>query len=181
MKIIGFSAKKQGGKDTSVNYLVNKLGEMNVLVVRFADQLKNIVRLCFIPPDWDIDFNSDMDKSRVLPCGKTVRAVLQVVGTDYFRTLWPDVWVNALANKLSACVVDTVLIPDVRFPNEVKAIQEMGGKVIRFTRAPFADEHESETALDGFEEFDAVIDNSQMSIPEQNEAIWTLLNEKGWL
>ena len=37
---------------------------------------------------------------------------------------------------------------DVRFPNEVDAILEAGGEVIKLQRAPLKDDHSSETALD---------------------------------
>ena len=57
------------------------------------------------------------------------------------------------------------IITDVRFPNEVEAIENRGGIVIRIERTPrsygtefIIDEHPSETALDDHN-FDYVIDN----------------------
>ena len=45
-------------------------------------------------------------------------------------------------------------ITDVRFPNEVKLIHSLGGKVIRIEREGFgpANNHVSETAVDGMED-----------------------------
>lgn len=158
--IIGVSAKKQGGKTTFVDILKNKL--VSWKVIRFADKLKEIVIDCFVPPEWHWtvdDLDSETKKNTILPCGKTVRQMLQIVGTDQFRHTWDDCWINAYGKTLWSVLhplapekLDppaAILTPDVRFPNELRYIQEHGGKVIRLTRAPFIeDEHESETALD---------------------------------
>lgn len=199
MVIIGFSGKKQSGKTTAVNDLWDRLGQVTRL--SFADALKDTVTDLFLPSDVSVDWDSDAFKSITHPCGKTYRELLQVFGTDWCRNLWPDVWVNALLKRLENYDDhDIILIGDCRFPNEVKAIQDLGGKVIRLTRAPFADQdqHESETALDemanktkilnmcgynrnaagGGEFFDHVLDNRDMSIPEQNQAVWQLVT--GW-
>jgi hypothetical protein len=110
--------------------------------------------------------------------------------------MYEECWIAAYEKKLSrmpGSLQTCILTPDVRFPNELKAIQEMGGVVIRLTRAPFGDEdrHESETALDEIEQltmasisdippveqlegsllFDAICDNQEMSIEEQED--WT--------
>jgi hypothetical protein len=160
MNIIGVSAKKQGGKSTFVNILKTQLPCWKVL--RFADKLKEIVIDCFVPPEWDwrVDnLDSDEKKNTVLPCGKTVRQLLQLVGTDWFRHTYGDCWINAYGKSLKSVLyplkpeqtlVPLVLTPDVRFPNELRYIQEHGGKVVRLLRAPFEfeDQHESETALD---------------------------------
>lgn len=100
----------------------------------------------------------------------TGREVLQYFGTQIGRQMWDNCWVDATIRKIHMQQPQLAIITDVRFPNEVKGIQDAGGKVLRFTRAPFKDqdEHASETALDGYEGFDAIIDNADMSIPEQN-------------
>lgn len=114
----------------------------------------------------------------------TGRNVMQYFGTDICRKMYNNVWVDATIRQIQAEQVGLALIPDVRFPNEVIGIQEAGGKVIRFLRAPFAgeDEHESETALDDFDldKFDAVIDNREMTIPEQNKAVVEAMQEWDW-
>jgi len=195
-KIIAFSGKKEGGKTTAVDKLTERWGgPLKVLHMSFAGELKRIVRKCFVPSDWNLNFDSDEDKSKVLPCGRTLREMLQLVGTDWFRTVYPDVWVNTLIYELQQLTTNKIIISDVRFPNELQAIQKMGGHVIRLTRNPHNDQHESETALDLIEEatinelnsdvlngmFDAIIDNSKMNVEEQNDAVWRLLEERAWL
>ena len=63
----------------------------------------------------------------------------------------------------------------------MEAVQKAGGKVIRLTRDPFEDEHASENALNEYDGFDCVIDNSSMSIDESNKLLLNTLKEWGWL
>jgi hypothetical protein len=59
---------------------------------------------------------------------------------------------DATIRQIFADNPDVAVIDDVRFPGEVEAIKESEGIVIRLQRAPFRgkDEHESESALDGY-------------------------------
>ena len=117
----------------------------------------------------------------------TAREVMQYVGTDIFRKMYGDVWVDSTIRRIQADGSEFAIITDCRFPNEVKATQEAGGKVVRFTRGPAAneDQHESETALDkdkyDWGNFNAVLDNAEMSVNEQNVAFHKLLSGWGWI
>lgn len=183
-KIIAFSGRKQSGKTTAVSYLckvftgTNPNTERLVEVIDFAAALKEFVIREFCPTWWTLD-TIEYEKGTTLSCGKTVREVLQIVGTDWFRTLDPDYWVKKWKIAVLQSRAETILCADVRFPNEIRAVQSLGGKVIRFLRNPFPDDkHVSETALDVVqktgEAFNAIMDNSDMSIAEQNleTAIW---------
>lgn len=67
----------------------------------------------------------------------TRRRILQWVGTEGFRHLIPDHWVNrALRDCASAikCGALGVVFPDVRFPNEATAIQALDGVIVRVVR-----------------------------------------------
>jgi len=107
------------------------------------------------------------------------RQILQIFGTEICRKIFHDVWVNACLTKVRSEQPELAIITDVRFPNELDGIKKAGGRVIRFTRAPFAgqDEHESETALDNTppSEYNAVMDNAASTIEEQNERTNKLL------
>jgi len=111
------------------------------------------------------------------------REVMQYVGSDIFRRMYGLVWANATINKIKK--EDTIIatITDCRFPNEVKAVQDNGGTVIRLTRDPFHDEHMSETALDpenyDWEQFDHIIDNTELSIDDQCAALYRICVEEG--
>jgi hypothetical protein len=149
--IIGISGKKQSGKSTIANRMHEIFSDIESEIIRFADPLKDIVRDCFIPVEWNWtieSFESEENKRKVTPCGKTVRELLQIVGTDWFRSVYPDAWVNTFRMSMKFSTLPYVFVPDCRFPNELKVIQDMGGIVVRTLRHPFEDNHASETALD---------------------------------
>ena len=113
----------------------------------------------------------------------TAREVMQYVGTDFFRQIYPQVWVDSTIRKINKERADLAVVVDCRFPNEIKGIQDSGGKVIRLTRNMFGkqDTHPSETALDDYDGFDCVIDNQNMTISEQNEAVYNQLVDWGMI
>ena len=106
----------------------------------------------------------------------TVREVLQYVGTDMFRGLDPSIWVNACLHQIKIEQPELALISDVRFENEVKAIQDEQGFVVGLTRSPVkapVEDHISEVAPTRCLEIcDIVIENATLSIPEQNKQIY---------
>lgn len=113
----------------------------------------------------------------------TAREVMQYVGTDFFRKIYPQVWVDSTIRRVEKDSPQLAVVVDCRFPNEVEGIQNSGGKVIRLTRNILGDkdQHDSETALDGYEGFDAIINNQDMSIGEQNEALYNQISEWGFI
>ena len=112
----------------------------------------------------------------------TAREFLQFFGTDICRKIKPDVWTSSCISRIHSSNTELAVVSDCRFPNEVDAIKNAGGKVVRLTRSPHKDEHESETALDnGYNGYDIVIDNAKMSIDETNMALLNALKSWGWL
>ena len=77
--------------------------------------------------------------------------------------MYEPIWVNSCINRIKREQSNLAVIPDVRFPNEAKAIEDAGGTVIRLTRSVFNDQHSSELALDGYP-FTDIIDNKDNSI-----------------
>ena len=98
-------------------------------------------------PTWE---NSSLNKNRG---PMTARELLQYFGTDMMRKMHNDVWVNHAIHRINTEQPEVAIIADVRFPNEVEAILQAGGEVIKLQRAPLKDDHSSETALDA-ENFD---------------------------
>ena len=114
----------------------------------------------------------------------TGREFMQYFGTDICRKMYSDVWANATVNAIKRDDPGIGIITDCRFPNEVEAVKNAGGVVIRLTRSVHGtDEHFSEKALDkdvfDWGKFDAVVDNANMTIQEQNEAIFNELTRLG--
>ena len=69
------------------------------------------------------------------------------------------------------------IITDVRFPNEVDRIKDLGGIIIKVRRNENnKDQHESNTALNGYNKFDYTIDNRKMPLEELVEVIKKIIH-----
>lgn len=116
----------------------------------------------------------------------TARELMQYIGTEIFRKIYGNIWVDALIRKINQEQPDLALVCDVRFPNEVEGIQVAGGKVIRLTRCinPEA-AHDSEIALDknnfDWTKFDCIIDNANLDIEKTNSYIYNQLLQWNWI
>jgi len=113
----------------------------------------------------------------------TAREVMQIVGTNIFRKYFDDsIWVNATFRAIEKEEFDIALISDARFPSEVEGIAKNEGIIFRLLRDICdVDPHESEVALDDYDWESLggnayVIDNREMSIEEQNEETYRLMN-----
>lgn len=115
------------------------------------------------------------------PGKMSAREFLQFFGTDVCRKIYEDVWQARLMNDIAREGSLLAVVDDCRFPNEVQAIQNAGGHVIKLTRNNHKDAHTSECALDMHEGFDAIIDNQNMTIHDTNIEIIRILDEWGWL
>lgn len=108
----------------------------------------------------------------------TNREVMEYFGSQICRKMYPNVWADALIRKIELMKPEIAVVCDVRFPNEVDAIKKAGGKVIRLTRTieeSANNKHISNTALDqdvyDWSNFDAVIDNQNLTIREAQDLI----------
>lgn len=117
-----------------------------------------------------------------LPGFMTAREVMQFVGTEVMRKMYGDCHVRATMSQIQQDSPQIAIIRDTRFPNEVEGTVDEGGYVLRFLRDPNKgkDVHESETALDNYppDKYLSLLDNSNMSIEEQNDAVYHILKHK---
>jgi hypothetical protein len=142
--IIGICGFIGSGKDTIADYLVNNHGFRRE---SFAGTLKDAVSAVF---GWDRTLLEGRTKEarawreqvdpwwaeRLNMPELTPRLMLQLWGTEVCRkSFHDDIWIASLEHKLLASN-DDVVISDCRFPNEIKAITNAGGKVIRVIRGP---------------------------------------------
>lgn len=109
------------------------------------------------------------------------RELLQYFGTDICRKMYSEVWTNRTITDIKNEESDLAVISDARFENEIKAVQAAGGKVIRLTRGETTDGHSSETDLDNFDGYDAVIDTANLSIEESCKQLFNILNDWNWI
>ena len=140
--IIGICGFIGSGKDTAANYLVGWHGFRRD---SFAGALKDAVAAVF---GWDRELLEGLTtearawREQVDPWWAerlgmphlTPRWVLQYWGTEVCRQgFHDDIWIAALENRLRQRTGHTV-ISDVRFPNEVHAIRNAGGRIIWIKR-----------------------------------------------
>jgi len=158
----------------------------------FADPLKIIgIQLFGLTEEQCYGTNEQKDspvniKWENMPLGSgkgfmTAREFLQNFGTEICRKIRSNIWVDSCVNRIEQSETGLAIVPDIRFPNEVKAIQKAGGKVIRLTRKPHEDEHDSENALNDYDGFDHVLDNQDLNIDETNRALLEILKGWGWI
>jgi hypothetical protein len=140
-KVVGFCGFISAGKDTAADYLCNYHGFRRD---SFANSLKDAVSCVF---GWDRILLEGRTKEarewREQPdtwwsnrLGRiiTPRWILQYWGTEVCRHgFHDDIWIASLENKMRK-TTDNIVISDVRFPNEIVAIHNTGGIVVRIKR-----------------------------------------------
>lgn len=137
--IVGFIGS---GKDTAADYLVNLHGFRRE---SFAGNLKDAISVVF---GWNREMlegrsrQSREWREQVDPWWSerlgiphlTPRWILQYWGTEVCREgFHNDIWIASLENKLRS-IQDNVVITDCRFPNEIAAIRNQGGRIVWIQR-----------------------------------------------
>lgn len=157
--LIGLMGRKGAGKDTAAGVLL----EQDFRRVAFADPLKDALlevdpiipaNLRGAPPlrlsdlvrcyGWDKSKNAYPE----------VRRLLQTYGVAIRDVVDSEAWVRIAEQKIADAHADgvSVVVTDVRFPNEAHLIRRLTGSLVRVDRPTMAadDEHVSETALDAY-------------------------------
>ena len=142
--IIGICGLIGAGKDTAADYLVNFHGFRRD---SFASSLKDAVASIFgwnremlegrtkHAREWREEIDPWWSQRLNMP-ELTPRLILQLWGTEVCRqNFHDDIWIASLENRLRKAE-DNIVISDCRFPNEITAIRNSGGRVIRIVRGP---------------------------------------------
>lgn len=170
-RLIGlYSPRMQSGKSTVAEHL--QLNH-NFKRISFAEPLKQMVRGMLFEltgsgttADNMVYFHQKEDKIDDL--GVTPRWIMQTLGTEWGRDLiHPDLWIKIAMAKVRRLLSQgfSVVIDDMRFPNEYRAVKELGQAWIIMRSVcdkdnswADLDAHASEGQLDWFE-FDNVLFN----------------------
>ena len=144
MRVILISGSARFGKDSTA-FMMKELLEKQkkkVLIIHYADNLKLFAKNYF-------GWSGQKDQKG--------RELLQWLGTDVVRNNYEDTWVDMIIALLKGIktLYDYVIIPDVRFPNEIdKMCDNFNCITVRIIRPDFenglTDEqknHPSEVAL----------------------------------
>ena len=145
--IVGLVGFIGSGKGTAGDIL----SEFGFIKESFAGSVKDIASVMFGWPrhllegdtDESRNFREEPDEGWSKKFGRpfTPREALQKIGTEVGRDLFhTDFWVQVLDAKVDS--KKHYVITDVRFPNEIKWIQDQGGIVIEIQRGENPDWYE---------------------------------------
>lgn len=147
MRVILISGSARFGKDSTA-FMMKELLEKQkkkVLIIHYADNLKLFAKNYF-------GWSGQKDQKG--------RELLQWLGTDVIRKNYEDTWVDMVVALLKGIktLYDYIIIPDVRFPNEIDRMRDNFDCItVRVIRSNFDNglteeqrKHPSETALDNY-------------------------------
>lgn len=130
--LIGLYGKARSGKTTVSDYLQreHRFGDLS-----FAHPLKALVAELF---DMTLDqlYDETLKEKIDLRYGMSPRRILQHLGTDVFREIYPNIWVDHLIRRYRKIKSPGLrfVVSDVRFKNEKEAIEKEGGVVWKIVR-----------------------------------------------
>jgi hypothetical protein len=191
--IISLSGKIGSGKDTVAKIIQDITPTYEWKVKKFAGKLKEVATILSgveIEKWEDQEFKQSQMSEE---WGMTYRDFLQKIGTEAMRNgLHTNTWVNALFADYKImlypfnCTIDkhgelpNWIITDTRFPNEMEAVRNHVGiaiKVVRDSGNTIGTTHESETALDNYNDWDYVIENNG-TIDDLKQKVYSILKER---
>lgn len=182
MTLFGLTYDQVYGSDAYKNQLVEHLRWENmpgVLTDELCDIYQDVCSANAHPQDWPLEY-SKLTYHAAGPM--TAREFLQFFGTEIMRKMYEPIWVERTIKDIQQEQPLLAVIDDCRFENEIRAIQEAGGKVIGLTRKPYKDNHASEMVIEKHKDMlDVIIDNQNMEIFDVCKEIIGILDSWGWL
>jgi hypothetical protein len=176
--IIGVLGKARSGKDQFGDYLIEAFKEhynRPFIKVAFAEQLKSMCAEHFgLTKEQLWGDKKEVEDERFLKAAMgedpeysvfwTPREIMQAIGS-FYRSIDQDFWVKALDKSIMwMSPYQDFIVTDVRHLNECAYIKSKNGILIKVLREEASEihgmAHESETALDNFEDFDFEINNN---------------------
>jgi len=141
MEIIGIGHRKRVGKDEVgkilyglIKYSINlEVGSNKIEIVSFADKIKDVAyQLYAVYGLQDKNYYELNATERNIPLphiNKTPRQIWIDLGKAIRDVVHENTWVDCVIQEKRKC--DYLLITDVRFPDEAKAIKNKGGILLK--------------------------------------------------
>lgn len=134
MKLIGITGYARSGKDTVGAILVR---EHDYIRFAFAEPIKHMIADMLEMPLRTLEELKDQQLDHL--DGLTPRYLMQTLGTEWGRdTIHKDLWVRLLRQKIVMHAdihpEKNIVVTDVRFPEEVAMIRELGGSIWKVCR-----------------------------------------------
>lgn len=160
----------QSGKSTLARALIHKQG---FRVMPFAAPVKRMVVFLLEQLGYDAAVAShlvsqDKEHQVELLDGVTVRHLLQTIGTDWGRQMiHPEIWVRAWRPEVEQLLMEgvSVVVDDMRFPNELAEVKRLGGLTVRVVRPAAIRGPESAHVSEG--QLDTAEMDVTLQVPEQ--------------
>lgn len=128
-QIIALAGKAGAGKDSVAEVLQNAIEDCATFA--FADRIRwmlsvglevNLADMTRAEKEAPIDHLAGLGPI-------TPRHLAQTLGTEWGRSIHPDLWVYLLAMDIAQTTVPVAIITDCRFPNEIEYVRKRGGVV----------------------------------------------------
>jgi hypothetical protein len=182
IQLIGLAGRRGSGKDT-VAHLVQMLEPTRGWQIRsFGDAIKGVCAV--LSGETTMPYYTQDGKAELVPTYSLTRGeLLQQVGAA-LRAWRGPVWIEAL---LAGLPTDgPVIVADLRFPDEAEALRARGAVIWRVEGDPLRqrgdgtrdDNHPSETSLDDYAHYDAVLQN-EGSLEDLRMQVQRLLEAAG--
>jgi len=169
-KVVGLAGRLGSGKTLAADLLCAKYGFVKV---KFAQPIKDMMK------SLGLDERHIEGELKDVPCdlldGETPRWAMQSLGTEWGRSLisenlWLNRWRTLVEQHLN--LSNNVVVDDMRFPNELKMVQDLSGQVIVLLRNDQQGAVHSSEALDLTSvKADIVIDNKDYDAHQLTRAI----------
>lgn len=163
--LIGLSGKMGTGKSTLAKHLMSK--QPNSVIVKIAGLLYELQDMIY--SKLGIKLEGEKDRPLLIALG--------MWGRDKDENFWTDIALKQAKERPE----ELVIIDDIRFPNEAKALEDAGGILIRIegeqrgnNLTPETMNNVTETSLDNYN-FKHRIDNSH-SVDETIAQLEKILN-----
>jgi hypothetical protein len=139
---------------------------------------ENMPGIITCPELWDHmhpDGESEYGVTYHKPGPMTAREFMQYFGTDVMRKMYEPIWLENCFRRIEDDKPEIAIIGDCRFLNEIEAVKNRGGKVIRLSRSLYESTHQSEIDADNYTNFDGIINNQDCSIEESCKQLIEIL------
>lgn len=159
IRIIGLTGKKGAGKTTATKkikevlesrgYTVIECNFKGGLIMKMQEGMDGL--LADVAHHYGVTVHDLFETKPPI-----MRNLMQQVGTEVYRAMDTNYWVNIWAERVGRHTDGKVVIitDDVRFNNEFAKVTELGGIVYRIVasnKEVSSDQHQSEIEMDGFD------------------------------
>lgn len=156
-KFIAISGKRKAGKTTEAELLAKNYG---YIPLHLATPLKDLCKQLFGLSDAQVN-GKDKETPTTYRQGTkllTPRDIMIQTG-QFFRSIDPNFWINKLILQAGSLPEGSVVVvPDVRFKNEIQTLKKLGAYLVRLERSETYTgtniDDPSETELDDYKEWD---------------------------